>query len=128
MPAPPTRGGKGCGLIITQLPGRNVDCERAVKAAELNFVESPRRPGYAEAVPAEAGTPAKPLRTAATARTKIDLRGISILLVVRCDHSHPNLSRAGSLESSPKYRPFTSLQHKIGFVYTAERARSKSCP
>jgi hypothetical protein len=52
MPAPPTRGGKGCGLIITELPGRNVGCKRAVKAAELNLVESPRRPGYAEAVPA----------------------------------------------------------------------------
>src|SRR5450631_1699277 len=63
MPAPPTRGGKGCGLIITRLPGRNVDWERAVKAAELNFVGSPRRSGYAKAVPAEAGTTAELLRT-----------------------------------------------------------------
>jgi hypothetical protein len=113
-------------LIIAQLPGRNVDCERAVKAAELNFVASPRRLGYAEAVPAEVETTAALLRTAATARIKIDLRGISILLVVRCDHSHPNLSRAASRESSPNYRPFTSPQHEIGFVYTARGARGSS--
>jgi len=62
------------------------------------------------------------------ARTKIELRRHFHSPRSSVRHSHPNISRvawSGKCARVPEDRPFTSLQHEIGFVYTAARARSK---